>query len=125
MVSDMHGKVNRHQGHSPLSVDAISVWRLPRRSQAREDDGDEPADCDFGRQTPGRRGGVEAVHREFVRRNIVPEVAGGHCFGQQVSDEIAELLSRLLEMFTSVQERRKLAAVVLVGDARDALEDAN
>jgi hypothetical protein len=125
MVSDVHGKVNRLQGHSPLSVKAFSVWRLSRRSQAREDDGDEPADRDVGLQTSGCRDGVEAVHRELVRRNFFPEVAGCCAFSQQVSDEIAELLLRLLEVLAPMQDRRGLAALVPVEDVREGLQNAN
>jgi hypothetical protein len=49
---------------------------------------------------------VEAVARELVRRDIVPEVAGLCGLGQQVSDHIAKLLVRSGDLLTSMQDRR-------------------
>jgi len=65
---------------------------------------------------------VEAVARELVRRDIVPEVAGPCALGQQVSDEALEVLLRSSDVLTSVQECRELGAVMLAGDEGVGLE---
>ena len=56
---------------------------------------------------------MEAVAREFVGRDIVPEVAGLCGLGQQVSDQVAELLLRSGDVLASMQECREFGAVVL------------
>jgi hypothetical protein len=56
---------------------------------------------------------VEAVARELVRRDIVPDVAGLCGLAQQVSDHVAELLLRPGDVLVSMQERRECGAVVL------------
>ena len=68
---------------------------------------------------------MEAVARELVRRDIVPDVAGLRALGQQVSDQVAELLLRPGDVLASMQERREFGVVVLVGlvgDERVGLE---
>ena len=61
---------------------------------------------------------MEAVARELVRRDIIPNVAGLCGLDQQVSDHVAELLLRPGDVLTSMQECREFGAVVLavVGD---------
>ncbi len=90
--------------------------------QPSQNDCDEPVDCGLGRQAAGCGEGVEAVARELVRCDIVPEVAGLCGVGQQVSDEVAELLLRSGDVLTSMQECREFGAVVLVGNERVGLE---
>jgi len=67
-------------------------------------------------QAAGCYEGVEAVAREFVRRDIVPEVAGRRGRGEQVSDEVAELPLRSGDVLTSMHECREFGAVILVGN---------
>jgi hypothetical protein len=61
---------------------------------------------------------VEAVARELLRRDIIPDVAGLRALGQQVSDDVSEVLLRLGDALTSMQERREFGGVVpaVVGD---------
>ena len=89
-----------------------------RGAQPSQSDGDESADRGFGRQTASCCEGVEAVARELVRRDIIPNVAGLCGLDQQVSDHVAELLLRPGDVLTSMQECREFGAVVLavVGD---------
>jgi hypothetical protein len=63
-----------------------------------------------------------AVARKLVRRDIIPDVVGLCGLGQQVSDEVAELLLRSGDVLTSMQECREFGAVVLVGNERVGLE---
>jgi hypothetical protein len=53
---------------------------------------------------------VEAVARKLVGCDIVSDVAGRCAFGQQVSDEVAELLLRSGDVLTSMQECRAFSA---------------
>jgi len=65
---------------------------------------------------------VEAVARKLVRRDIVPKLARPCALGQQVSDEVPEVLLRSGDVFTSMQESREFCAVMLVGNERVRLE---
>src|SRR5215218_8170566 len=99
------------------------VFRLPvasenesaRGAQPSQSDRDEPADRGLRRQAVGCCEGVEAVARKLLRRHIVPDVAGLCASGQQVSDEVAELLLRSGDLLVSMQERREFGVVVPVG----------
>ena len=62
---------------------------------------------------------MEAVARKLVRRHIVPEVAGLLSLGQQVSDEVAELVLRSADVLTPMEECHELGAV----DDRDIVVD--
>ncbi|MEX0850237.1 MAG: hypothetical protein WD015_01925, partial [Gaiellaceae bacterium] len=65
---------------------------------------------------------MEAVARELVGRDIIPEVAGLCALAQQVSDEVAEVVLRSGDVLTSMQECREFGAVVLVLNQRVGLE---
>ena len=66
---------------------------------------------------------MEGVAGKLVGRDIVPDVTGLCGLGQQVSDEVAELLLRFGEVLTSMHERREFRAVgSLVGHQRVGLE---
>ena len=57
---------------------------------------------------------MEAVACQLVRRDIVPDVAA-HCgVGQQVSDEVCELMLRPGDVLTLMDERGELATTVLM-----------
>ncbi len=98
--------------------------RVSAGAQPSQSDRDEPADRSLGRQAAGCCEGVEAVARKFVRRDIIPEPAGLGDLGQQVSDQVDELLLRSGDVLTSMQECREFGAVVLavVADERVRLE---
>jgi hypothetical protein len=87
-------RLQRHQNESA------------RGAQPSQSDRDEPANRSLGRKAAGCCESVEAVARELVRRDIVPEVAGLCGLGQQVSDHIAKLLVRSGDLLTSMQDRR-------------------
>ena len=67
---------------------------------------------------------MEAVARQFGRRDIIPEVASLSDLGQKVSDQVNELSLRPGDMLASMQQCREFGAVVLalVGDERVGLE---
>jgi hypothetical protein len=83
-------------------------------AQSRQNDGDEPVDRGLGPQAAGCCEGVEAVARELVRGDIIPEVAGHCTLGNQASNEVAEPLMRARDVLTLMQQCRELAAVVLL-----------
>ena len=62
--------------------------------------------------------GMEAVAGEFLWRDITAHLAAGRALGQQVSDEVPELLVGLGDMGTSMQRRGQVAAGMLVEDQR-------
>jgi len=67
---------------------------------------------------------VEAEARKLARRDIVPDVTGLRRLGQQVCDEVAEMLMRLGNVLAPVQERCELGAVgPLLGNERIGPED--
>jgi hypothetical protein len=69
---------------------------------------------------------VQAVARQLVSRDVVPDLAGRRGRGEQVPEEVAELSLRSGQVLAPVHERRQVGAVVragtLVGDARVGLE---
>ena len=90
---------------------------MPARTGER--DRDEPADSGLGRQAAGCCECVEAVARQFVRRDIVPKVTAFCALGEQVSDHVAELLLCPGDLLVSMQECGELGVVVRVGFVRD------
>jgi hypothetical protein len=44
---------------------------------------------------------MQAVTREFVRRNVVPEIAGRRDLDQQIPDHMAKLLLRSGDLLVS------------------------
>ena len=104
----------------------VYVWHANIGSgvgvQSSPNDHDEPADRVRGRQAVGCCEGVEAVARQLVRRDIIPDVAALCSLGQQVSDQVLELLLRSGDVFTLMHECREFSTVVLVGNERIGLE---
>src|SRR5215203_2436162 len=85
-----------------------------RGAQPSQSDRDEPADCGLGWQAAGCCEGVEAVARKLLRRYITPDVAGLCALGQQVSDDVREVLLRSGDLLVSMQECREFGGVALV-----------
>src|SRR5215207_5546118 len=106
------------RAHPIRSPGALSV----RGTQPGQGDLDEPADRGLGRQAAGCCEGVEAVARKLLGRDIVPDVARIRGLGQQVSDDVREVLLRSVGVLTSMQERREFARVALVLDECVGLE---
>jgi len=91
----------------------------------RKRDRDESADRGLGAQGAGRCQSVEAVARELVGRNIIPDAAGLSGFGQQFSDHLVKLVLRSCDLFASMEECREFAVVAplgFVGDERVRLQ---
>ena len=66
---------------------------------------------------------MQAVARELVGRNVAPQIAGLCGLGQQVSDQVADLVLRFDDMLASMHECREFGLVgSLVGHARVCLE---
>jgi hypothetical protein len=61
---------------------------------------------------------VEAVARELIRGDIVPDIAGLYGLGQHASDQVGELPLRSGDVLTSMQECRQFAVVMLVANER-------
>jgi hypothetical protein len=59
----------------PIAEWARDGWSLSR-TQPSQSERDEPADGGLGGQALGRGERVQAVAREFVRHDVVPDVAG-------------------------------------------------
>ena len=84
------------------------------RSQAGQNDPDEPANRGFGRQAAGRGDGVQAVTCQLVRRDIGPHLADLRGLDQQVPDEGAELAVRPGKVLTTMRQGGKFGDLVLV-----------
>jgi hypothetical protein len=93
------------------------VWAQPSQGHR-----DESADRGLRRQAAGCCEGVEAIVSELARRDIVPDVAGPYGLDQQILDEAAELLLRVCEVFTSMQDCGEFGIMVLVANERIGLE---
>jgi len=65
---------------------------------------------------------VDAVASKLVRRDILPEAAGSCDLGQQVPDQIDELLLCPADVLASMQHCRELRAVVFTVVKRIGLE---
>ena len=65
--------------------------------------------------------GMEAVGRELLGRDVIAHLATGGALGQQVPDKVPELLVGSGHMRTAMQQRRQVAAVMLVDDQRVGL----
>lgn len=83
---------------------------------------DQPADRGLGCQAVGCREGVEAIGRKFVRRDVVPEVAYRCALGQQIADELVEMVLRLDDVFASMQACGEFGAMVLLRNERVGLK---
>jgi hypothetical protein len=61
------------------------------RTQPGQRDGNEPADRGLGGKSPGCCERVDAVRRELVRANVIPEVARGNALYQEVANHAVEV----------------------------------
>src|SRR5215207_1022798 len=73
-----------------------------RGAQPSQSDRDESAYRGFGRQAASCCEGIETVVRKLLRRDITPEVAGLGALGQQVADNVREVLLRQGEVLISM-----------------------
>jgi hypothetical protein len=64
---------------------------------------------------------MKAVAGQLFRRHIIANLAAGSALGQQVSDKVPELLVGSGDMRTAMQQRRHVAAVMLVDNQRVGL----
>ena len=65
-----------------------------------------------GRRLPPRHGGRSG---QLVSRDVVPDAAASRALGQQVSDHVAKLLPRSVDLLVPMRERHEAAVVVAVG----------
>ena len=95
-----------------------------RGSQPGQRDRDEPAGRDLGRQAASCGEGVKAIACELVRRDIFPEVTGLCDLGQQISDQVDELLLRSGDVLTSMHKCREFGTMLLtvMADERVGLQ---
>src|SRR5262249_51200460 len=91
------------------------------RTQPSQRDHDEPANGRPGGHADGRCEGVKAIARQLAGRDIAPDLPGLHAFGQQRTDQIAEMLVRACHMRASMQQRREVGALVFVANERVGL----
>ena len=94
-----------------------------RGLQASQNDGDQPLDGGLGGQPASCRDGMQAVAGQLFGRHIIADLATGSALGQQVPDEVAELLVGSGHVGASMQQPRQVAAVMLVHDQRVGLQD--
>src|SRR4029450_9895898 len=66
---------------------------------------------------------MQAVAGPPSRRHIIADLAAGYGPGQQVPDEVAELLGGSGHVGTAMQQRRQVPAVMLVDNQRVGLQD--
>lgn len=71
-------------------------------TEPRQRDPDEATDCSFGREASGGCEGVKAVARELEGRRVAPDLAGPCTLGQKVLDDVAQLLLRANDAFTTM-----------------------
>lgn len=88
--------------------------------QPSQNDRDELALRGLGRHAAGCRKGVEAVAREFVRHDIIPDLAVSAASVSRPRIKPPELLLPSGDVLTSMHERPEFGAVVLVGNERGA-----
>ena len=65
---------------------------------------------------------MEAIAREFPRRDIVPDLTSLYGLSQKVSDQPFEMPLRSRDVLALMQQCREFSAVVLVGNERVRLE---
>ena len=65
---------------------------------------------------------MDAVAREFARRDIIPDLAGLRALDQQISDEVAQALLRMSDVLVSMQKYFKFRGVALVSNERVGIE---
>jgi hypothetical protein len=82
--------------------------------QASQDDGDQPLDRGLGGQPASCRDGMQAVAGQLVRRHIIADLTAGGTLGQQVADEVAQLLVGSGHVGAAMQQRRQVAAALMV-----------
>src|SRR5260370_18310235 len=110
-------------GRSPGSRPRRHRGKSARGAQPGQGDEDEPSDRSLRRQVAGGGEGVQAVASELVWRDIAPDVTGFYGPGQQVPDEVAEVLLRAGKVLTPVHERREFGALrVFMHDDRVSLK---
>ena len=61
---------------------------------------------------------MQAVAGQLFWRHIIADLAAGCALGQQVSDEVPELLVGSGHMWTAMEQCRQVAAVMLVDNQR-------
>src|SRR5262245_52618784 len=106
----------------------FTVWEGGARRggprQRVEGDLDEPAYCSLGRESTSCRECREAVARKLVGWDIVPDLTRLRGCCQQIADEIAKALMRVVEVLTTVDHRSNLGVVgSLEGHERVSLDD--
>lgn len=66
---------------------------------------------------------MEAIGRELLRVDIVPEITGLGALGHQIPHQMLELLVCVGEMFASMHQRCELVAMPFMGDESVSLQD--
>lgn len=103
----------------PAGVVGLHVSRGIRPSrrgaQSGQGDRDKSVDGILGGQVARCGEGVEAVAREFVGVDVVPDAAGLGGVGDQVADEAVEVLLRVGEVLVPVHEGRELGGPLVRG----------
>ena len=95
-----------------------------RRAQPGHGDGEEPADRRLGRQAPGGGEGVQAVAGQLAGCDVGPDLARLGARGEQVGDQVLELLPCPGDVLAAVQQRYgQFGVVVLVLDQCECGQD--
>ena len=107
-------------------VDAASALRLLRGPQTAQGQRDEAPNGGLRFEASGRAEGVQAIGREFLRRDVRSDRPILRGIGDQSLNEVAKLVFRFGDLFVVMDQRRDFAVVVLrrvVGDERISLQD--
>ena len=85
---------------------------VPCRSQRPQCDPKEPLDGGSGSKTLGCRQSVNAVRRELLGCDVIPDLSLLCTLGQQLSKHLADLAAAGVNVLVAVKERIELGFVV-------------
>jgi hypothetical protein len=99
-----------------MAVERVSSvtrrWRELLWTQSGQGDGDEAVDRVLGGEGVGGGEGMQAVCGELVNCHVVAQVTGLGGLGEQIFDEVAQSLLRLVSVFAAVEQRGEVASVI-------------
>lgn len=100
-----------------------STSESARLSQARQRDLHEPLHGALRRQAPSRRECVEAVPRELVWWDVLPDVPVRGGLAQQSTQKPLEVLLGVGHVASAVEKRRQVIVVMSMLDEGERIQD--
>jgi hypothetical protein len=89
------------------------------RTQPIEGDRHQPTNGGLRALSAGAREGVKAEAGEFIRRHIVPDIAGSYGPDEQLPDHLVNVMLRSGDPLVPMKERREFGVMVIAGSERD------